>query len=135
MPKLILSLRVSLAKRTGSPRMGSSAVNSTLSKKEYSFTLRSLSDQQFRITFTVEKIRGKSVELNAFGALAQLVERINGIDEVNGSTPLRSILECLKPSLIIVERWFKRFYFFSFCLLSRLFWLFRFLCKCLLIPF
>ena len=24
------------------------------------------------------------------GALAQLVERINGIDEVNGSTPLRS---------------------------------------------
>ena len=31
------------------------------------------------------------------GALAQLVERINGIDEVNGSTPLRSISLRIRP--------------------------------------
>lgn len=40
----------------------------------------------------VKSIDSATIIILSFGALAQLVERNNGIVEANGSTPLRSIL-------------------------------------------
>lgn len=41
-----------------------------------------------------------TIQCTPTGALAQLVERINGIDEANGSTPLRSIRFLNFPPLL-----------------------------------